>query len=256
MNYNYEILQVVSEPNQTKVSTVESVCSISSDLPTNTPAVFDHEQAICNEGVIEEAKQFTTFIHLNNSNFHIKLESDKNVKEHSLDLRKMSDALESDKFSFYEESEVAPLASPELSSEAVSLCSRNSIYNREYQVMQANQRADREALVPERKTSHITDNMEDSEREIQVSSLCFDSSSVLPKEVKFKFPQKTLLQDISEHSNISLGNVPQSFSSESGDIIETVINSIQPKEKHFSSSEKEIDISSFYDSSKQEIFNV
>ena len=256
MNYNYEILQVVSEPNQTKVSTVESVCSKSSDLPTKTPAVFDHQQAICSKDVIEEAKQFTTFIKLNNSNFHIKLESDKNVKEHSLDLRKMSDALESDKFSFYEESEVAPLASPELSSEAVSLCSRNSIYYRDYKVMQANQRADREALVEERKTSHIKDNMEDSEREIQVSSLSF-VSSVLPKEVKFKFPQKTQrLQDISEHSNISLGNVPQSFISESADIRETVINSIQSKGGHFSSSEKENDISSFYDSSKQEIFNV
>ena len=125
----------------TQLSTVESFCSISSIISSKTPPLPQNEHSACNaESRIEESKQFTTFIHLSNSDFHSKLESDTVGRDHILEIGKVSDTSESEKFSFYVESSVAPLASPELLSEAASVCSRHFLHSRGQRVLQTKNR--------------------------------------------------------------------------------------------------------------------
>ena len=240
-------MQAISAPSglqATQLSTVESLCSISSNISSKTPPVPQYEQPVCNaDAVIEESKQFTNFIHLSNSDFHSKLESDKVGRDHILEIGKVSDTSESEKFSFYVESSVAPLASPELLSEATSVCSRHSLHIRGQRVLQTKNRLIVEAP-REQKELHepISYNSVDLKRGNKDKSLSCDFSELSRQE-------KVNYFEVSE--NIPLeGNSKTSEAGKCvfGELDKSVINSLEQKEtQHLAIAESEYDISSFYD---------
>jgi hypothetical protein len=206
---------------------------------------------VCNaEAGIEESKQFTTFIHLSNSDFHSKLESDKVGRDHILGIGKVSDTSESEKLSFYVESaSVAPLASPELLSEAASVCSRHSPTIREQRVLQTNNRLIVEAPREQKELpEHISNNSVDMKRGNKDKSLTCDIYELSRQEKVnyFEVSENIPLEGNSKTST-------QTNASKAGkglfeELDKSVINSLEHKEtQYLSVAESENDISSFYD---------
>ena len=209
-----------------------------------------YEQPVCNaDAVIEESKQFTTFIHLSNSDFHSKLESDKVGRDHILEIRKVSDTSESEKFSFYVSSSVAPLASPELLSEAASVCSRHSLHIRGQRVLQTKNRLIVEAP-REQKELHkpISYNSVDLKRGNKDKSLSCDFSELSRQEKVnyFEVSENIPLEGNSKTSTQT--NASKAGKRMFGELDKSVINSLEQKEtQHLAIAESENDISSFYD---------
>ena len=137
---------------------------------------------------LEEATQFSSLAHLNNLISHDSLETEsESIPRHNKDTDTTAGEEEMQRNSFYIDSEQAPLASPEMISESASLCSRNSIYSREYKALHAKLDFDNN-MVNEGETIVVKNDINDcdeTERILQEPSLK-SASSDHSKRVKFK----------------------------------------------------------------------
>ena len=196
---------------------------------------------------LEEATQFSSLAHLNNLISHDSLETEsESIPRHNKDTDTTAGEEEMQRNSFYIDSEQAPLASPEMISESASLCSRNSIYSREYKALHAKLDFDKN-MVNEGETIVVKNDINDCDetekilQEPSLKSASFDHS----KLVKFK-----LVEDSKVVTNPS-PHISRRISI--------------PKHSHvnFPSSEKpgetlvkERNVSSFYDSTNKEYYQV